>query len=91
MENFTIKRTKISNEGQEEKLMFNCTFVNYEDAEKALLETAKKMGYELKYNEDGVVTGAMFVNNKRGCRIILTIDTILCASSYEEFLLSNNI
>lgn len=69
--------------------MFNCTFVNYEDAEKALLETAKNMGYELKYNEDGVVTGAMFVNNKRDCRVILTIDTILCASSYEEFLLLN--
>lgn len=70
MEAYYIQQTK----GSEEKHLI--IFSSYEKAQAYLEEYAKNMGYEVKKNEDGIVTGAIFNNVRRNIVVILTIEKL---------------
>lgn len=60
-----------------ENLLVNGVFKTKEAADNYLVSYTNNMpGYNLMYNEDGEITGAMFLNQKRKVRIIINYDTL---------------
>lgn len=70
MKAYYVKQTK---RGEEKMIR---AFSSYEKAQAYLQEYAENMGYEVKSNEDGIVTGAIFDNKKRNVLLILTIEPL---------------
>ena len=75
MKAFAINEQKTKkNERAEERIIKY--FSSYEKAQAYLQEYAENMGYDIKRNEDGIITGAIFDNKKRSVFIVLTIEAI---------------
>lgn len=72
-----IKGTENKPDEVTENLLENVVFNTKEAADKYLtIYCNNRPGYNLIYNEYGVITGAMFLNPKRKVRIIINFDTL---------------
>jgi len=75
MKAFAINKQKTKrNERAEERIIRY--FSSNEKAQAYLQEYAENMGYDIKRNEEGIITGVIFDNKKRNVLIVLTIETI---------------
>lgn len=71
---YYIQQQKTKGDETTESLLI--AFKTYEKAQAYLEEYAENMGYETRYNEDGVFLYAKFQNVRRHVKILLTIQIL---------------
>ena len=71
---YVVVKTIYRNNIPKEEIL--CSFEDYEDSQYYLKTYSEQIGYKLKYNEYGVITGSYFFNDKKKVSVFLTIEII---------------